>query len=133
MMFEADKSQTPNRWPVVRVPASSRTSRHVSEVVLLSRKFFSLTTHWVRSTVPCCGDDCALCETLPCRGLFYLACSAQSHVAILELGSLSAMNIEQHAKLLHGGLRPGLVFALSRRGDKSPVHGEVVRVQDGVN
>jgi hypothetical protein len=99
----------------------------------LSRKFFAISTHFVRVTVPCPGEDCRLCETLPQRGLFYLAVMWGSGVSMLELGGLSASMLEQHAKLLHGGLRPGLVLDLSRKGAKLPVRSEVVRVQEGVN
>jgi hypothetical protein len=127
-MFSADRYLSPNRWPVVRIGAAGRT-----EVVLLSRRFFALSTHWVRSTVPCSGDDCTLCETLPVRGLFYLACMCNGRVSIVELGGLSASALEQHAKLLHQSMRPGLVIELSRKGAKSPVRSEVVREQAGVN
>jgi hypothetical protein len=48
-------------------------------------------------------------------------------VSLLELGAQSATNFEQHAKLLHGGMVPGLVFELSRTGAKKPVRAEVVR------
>lgn len=121
-MFNADRGTAGNRWPVVRLRAGCST-----EVVLLSPAFFALTTHFDRCTVPCAVDDCALCPLLPARGLFYLAVMCNSRVSLLELGGLSASNFEQHAKLLHGGMRPGLVFALSRRGQKSPVHSECIR------
>src|SRR6266487_791749 len=124
-MFNADRTLGSNRWPVVRLVAGSR-----SEVVLLSSRFFCLTTHWTRCTIPCCGDDCGLCELLPFRGLFYVACACNSRVSILELASQSASHFEQHVKLLHGGMRIGLVVQLSRRGAKSPVNTEVVREQE---
>lgn len=124
-MFNADRTLGSNRWPVVRLVAGSQT-----EIVLLSTRFFALTTHWCKCTVPCCGDDCRLCEVLPARGIFYVACMAVSRVSILELGSQSASYFEQHAKLLHGGMRPGQVFCLSRKGAKSPVRSEVLRLQE---
>lgn len=127
-MFDADRGTCGNRWPVLRVRAGSAT-----EIVLLSQDFFCLTTHWDRCTVPCAGDGCGLCEILPARGLFYLAAMCMSRVHVVELGALSSANLEQHAKLLHSGLRPGLVFSLSRRTGKSPVHSEVVREQAGVS
>lgn len=127
-MFEADRGTCGNRWPVVRLRAGSST-----EIVLLSREFFCLTTHWNRCTVPCAGEGCALCEILPARGLFYLAAMCMGRVHLVELGALSAANLEQHAKLLHSGLRQGLVFSLSRRTGKSPVHSEVVREQASVS
>jgi hypothetical protein len=124
-MFNADRTLGSNRWPVIRLVAGSST-----EVVLLSTRFFALTTHWNKCTVPCCGDDCPLCSVLPARGLFYVAAMCCSRVSILELASQSASHFEQHAKLLHSGLRPGLVFSLQRRGAKSPVRSEVVRFQE---
>lgn len=127
-MFEADRGTCGNRWPVVRLRAGSST-----EIVLLSREFFCLTTHWNRCTIPCAGDGCALCEILPARGLFYLAAMCMGRVHLVELGALSAANLEQHAKLLHGGLRQGLVFSLARRTAKSPVYSECIREQAGVS
>jgi hypothetical protein len=127
-MFTADRGTCGNRWPVVRLRAGCST-----EITLLSREFFALTTHWHRCTVPCAVDECALCELLPSRGLFYCACVCQSRVSLLELGAMSSAHMEQHAKLLHGGMQPGQVFVLSRRGQKTPVHSEVERVQSGVS
>jgi len=124
-MFNADRTLGSNRWPVVRLVAGSQT-----EVVLLSSRFFALTTHWHQYTVPCPGDDCPLCEMLPARGLFYVAVACCSRVSILELASQSSAHFEQHCKLLHGGMRPGLVLRLTRRGAKSPVNSECIRVQD---
>lgn len=125
MMFEADQTLGVHRWPVVRLRGGSET-----EVVLLSCRFFALTTHWNRCTFPCCGEDCPVCELLPSRGLFYAATHCAGRVSILELGAQSASHFEQHAKLLHGGMRPGLVFRLTRHGAKSPVRSEVVRRQE---
>lgn len=125
-MFNADRTLGSNRWPVVRLVAGCQT-----EIVLLSRAFFALTTHWNKCTLPCCGDDCRLCELLPARGLFYAAVMCQDRVSILELGSQSAAYFEQHAKLLCGGMVSGLIFSLSRKGAKSPVRSEVVRTQPG--
>jgi len=124
-MFEADRTLGANRWQVIRLVGGSTT-----EVVLLSSRFFALTTHWNGYTVPCCGDNCPLCELLPSRGLFYLACGCNSRISILELGSQSSSSLEQHCKLLHGGMRPGLVIRLSRRGAKKPVASEVLRFQE---
>lgn len=124
-MFSADKTLGVNRWPVVRLGANART-----EVVLLSSKFFALTTHWDKCTLPCPGDDCRLCETLPARGLFYVAVMCNSRISMLELGALSASHFEQNAKLLHGGMNPGLVVLLSRKGPKQPVKSEGLRVQE---
>lgn len=125
-MFEADRSTCPSRWEVIRVAAG-----HGTEATLLSRRFFALTTHWVRTTMPCCGDDCRLCELLPARGLFYCAVLCYSRVCIVELGAQSASHFEQHAKLLHGGMEPGLVVKLTRSGPKKPVKSEGLRMQPG--
>jgi hypothetical protein len=127
-MFSADRSLGVHRWPVVRLVAGSST-----EIVLLSTRFFALTTHWNKCTVPCCGDNCPLCELLPARGLFYVAGMCCSRVSIVELASQSASHFEQHCKLLHDGLRAGLVIKLDRRGAKSPVRSEVLRFQEKVS
>lgn len=124
-MFEADRTLGSHRWPVVRLRGGSQ-----SEVVLLSTRFFALTTHWSQITFPCCGDDCPCCELLPARGLFYAAVHCAGRISILELGAQSASHFEQHAKLLHGGMLPGLVFQLSRGGAKHPVRSEVIRKQE---
>jgi len=124
-MFNADASLGSHRWPVVRLRGGSHT-----EVVLLSTKFFLLTTHWQRVTYPCCGDDCAVCELLPSRGLFYVAVGCNGQVSLLELGAASSSSFEQHAKFVGGGMIVGQVFDVSRRGDKSPVRSEFLRLQD---
>jgi hypothetical protein len=121
-MFEADHTLGANRWPVIRLK-----SGRVTEIVLLSTRFFSLTTHWYKCTVPCASDDCPLCDLLPARGLFYLAVGCNSRISILELGSQSASYLEQHAKFCHKGLAVGHVYELSRKGDKRPVRSEYVR------
>lgn len=121
-MFDADRTLGANRWPIVRVRSGGQT-----EVTLLSTRFFAISTHWNRCTLPCCGENCRLCELLPVRGLFSCAVMCNSRVSILELGSQSASYLEQHAKLLHGGMRPGLVFRLARSGQKRPVSSEVIR------
>lgn len=125
-MFEADRTLGTNRWPVVRLVAGSTT-----EFTLLSSRFFCLTTHWIKATTPCPGDDCRLCEELPSRGLFYVAGMCGSRISILELGAQSSGLFEQHAKFTHGGFKPGLVFQLRRRGSKSPVYSEIMRFQEG--
>lgn len=126
-MFEPMFGSAGSRWPVVRLRAGSQT-----EVMLLGDRFFALTTHWVGHTVPCSVDDCGLCEVVAARGLFYLAVANCGRTSLLELGALSANDLEQHCKLLHGGMRPGLIVEVSRRGAKSPVRSEGVRFQDGV-
>lgn len=129
-MFTADRSLGANRWPVVRLVAGSQ-----AEVVLLSSRFFALTVHWdpsppIPHSVPCPGDDCPLCEMLTSRGLFYVAVGCNSRVSILELASQSSSLLEQHCKLLHGGMRPGLVLRLSRRGSRKPILSEALRFQE---
>jgi hypothetical protein len=125
-MFDADLEGGLSRWAVVRLRGQSRTS-----VILLSRKFFAIATHWVGHTVPCCGEQCALCETLVCRGLFYVCAICDGRQSMLELGSLSASHLEQHCKLLHSGVRPGLVVELWRKSNKSPIHSEVSGFREG--
>lgn len=126
-MFGADFGTAGNRWPVVRLRAGCEC-----EVVLLSTKFFALTTHWVGHTVPCCGDGCALCESLVARGLFYVACSSRAGLSMLELGVQSAAAFEQHCKLLHLGMRPGQVMRLVRRTAKGGVFSECIDFREGV-
>lgn len=126
-MFEADRGSSQHRWPVVRMGQGSRT-----RVTLLSTAFFSLTTHWWQHTVPCSGDGCRLCEVLPGRGLFYVAVMVESRVSILELGAQSASHLEQHLKLMHGGMLAGHVIELVRVGKKSPIRGECVETLPGV-
>lgn len=121
-MFNRDSAAGVERWPLVRMVAGSET-----EVVVCGDTFLPLTTHWVGKTVVCAGDGCSLCDHVPARGLFYLPVVCASRASILELSAVSASHFEQHCKLLHGGIRPGLVVVLRRRGHKSPVHSEVVR------
>lgn len=120
-MFESNQDGGVARWPVVRLGVGSKT-----QIILLSPRFFPLTTHWYKCTVPCPGDECALCELLPGRGQFYVAVGCNGRVSLLELGSQSASHFEQHARLFGGGMRPGLRADLSRRSAKSPVYAEVV-------
>lgn len=119
-MFNADYANAGYRWPVVRLKMGS-----VVQVTLLSRAYFSLTTHFYRVTIACAGDGCAFCDLLPARGLFYLAAMCDGRRSILELGVYSANDLEQHCVLLHGGMRPGLVVELSRRSKKGAVHSQV--------
>lgn len=122
-MFSSDRTLGANRWHVVRLRGGCQT-----EVVLLSTRFFELTTHWVNQTVPCAGDGCLLCDEIGPRGLYYAAVMCNSRVMILELGCQSSSYLEQHARLLHGGMQPGQVYVLSRSGDKKPVRSECIRV-----
>lgn len=124
-MFEADRTMGSHRWPVVRLRGGSS-----AEVVLLSPRFFSLTTHWDKLTFPCCGSDCPVCEMLPSRGLFYLAVGCNGQVSLLELASQSSSYFEQHAKFMGGGMLVGQVFHVSRRTDKAPVRSELIRTQE---
>lgn len=119
-MFSNDSTRGSNRWQVLRLRAGNN-----SEVVNLSPCFFAITTHWIGHTVPCCLDDCDLCEICPARGLFYLAVYCVNRTMLLELGAQSSGHLEQHAKLLHGGLKPGQVIVLSRRGQKQPIYSEI--------
>lgn len=119
-MFTSDQTRGSNRWHVIRLKTGSKT-----EGINLSACFFPITTHWVGHTVPCCIDNCDLCELEPQRGLFYLALFCMGKTMMLELGAQSSGHLEQHAKLLHGGLKPGHVITCSRRGQKQPVFSEI--------
>lgn len=126
-MFVADQVSGAHRWPVVRVNPGSETC-----VTLLSSRFLPLTVHWVGRSVPCCGDHCSLCSVLPGRGLFYLAVMCMNKISILELASLSSVHLEQHCRLLHGGMVPGHIIRLSRRSKKAPISSEVIETMTGV-
>jgi len=125
-MFEADNSRMLTRWEVLRLQVG-----HKSEMVLLSDKAFCLTTHYVGRTIPCAGGECPLCETLPQRGLWYVAGAVNGRVMMVEFGGTSFSYLEQHAKLLHGGLKVGQVYRLSRQTVKRPTWSECIGVQEG--
>lgn len=120
-MFESDAQRSASRWEVIRLKSGSQT-----QCTNLSPAFFPVTTHWFDRTVLCCIDDCDLCELLPSRGLFYLAVWCMQRTRLLELGAQASGHLEQHAKLLHGGLKPGQVVNCSRRGLRQPVYSEIV-------
>jgi len=120
-MFEADDSRFLTRWEVLRL-----RSGHKSQMVLLSAKSFCLTTHYAAHTVPCAGRECPLCELLPQRGLWYVAGAVNGRVMMVEFGGQSFSLLEQHARLLHGGLKVGQVYNLERRGVKRPTWSECV-------
>jgi hypothetical protein len=126
-MFSADQVAGGSRWPLVRVASHGET-----KVVLCSDAFLPLTVHWVGRSVVCGGETCPLCQCLPGRGLFYLAVYCNDRPSILELGALSSSLLEQHCKLLHQGIRPGLVVRLARRSAKAPVTSEVIEEKPGV-
>lgn len=126
-MFDGSHSAGAVRWPIVRIAPGG-----VTEVIVASDRFLPVTTHWVRRTVMCPGDGCELCEVLPARCLFYLAVVCASRPSILEMSSMSSSYFEQHCKLLHGGIQPGLVVQLTRAGHKSPVRSEVLSRKPGV-
>lgn len=126
-MFSADQTSGGARWPLVRVSVGGET-----QVVLLSHSFLPLTVHWVGRSVPCPGGACSLCSWLPGRGLFYTPVMCLNRLSILELAALSQSHFEQHCKLLHGGVRPGLVVRLTRRTAKAPIYSEVMDERSGV-
>lgn len=126
-MFEADRSRVLSRWEVLRLKVG-----HKSEMVLLSSKPFCLTTHYVGTTIPCAGQDCPLCETLCQRGLWYVAGAVNGRCMMVEFGGASYGLLEQHAKLLHGGLRPGQVYRLERHASRRPTWSECVGFKEGV-
>jgi hypothetical protein len=123
-MFEADPQVGGNRWNVLKLKAGSST-----EAILLSKEFLPLTTHWNMRSVALCP----LCSILPARGLFFLPVSCQGRSLILELPALAFTHFESHAKLLHSGLRPGLVWRFARKSLRSPIYSEVVGFQEGVS
>lgn len=127
-MFSNDSTRGSNRWHVIRLKTGSRT-----ECVNLSPAFFPITTHWIGHTVPCCLDDCDLCELVPARGLFYLAVFCMARTMMLEMGAQSSGHLEQHAKLLHGGLKPGQVLSCSRRGQRQPLFSEITDFRSGTS
>jgi hypothetical protein len=63
--------------------------------------------------------------------MFYVAVYWNSRVCLLELSAASASHFEQHCRLLHGGMRPGLEFNASRRTEKRPVYTEVTGFKEG--
>jgi len=126
-MFQAVHSNSGYRWQLIRLRAGS-----VCEATLLSSRFFAMGTHFLNTTIPCPGDKCALCEMLAVRGLFYLGAMVDSRLSIVELGSQSASDLEQHLKLLHGGLRAGVVVRLKRSSARRPIHTEFERFAEGV-
>jgi len=127
MVFQAEQESGGSRWPLVRINVGG-----VTEVVLLSERMLPLSVHWVGRSVVCSGQQCELCELLPLRGLFYFACMCIGRTSIVELGSQSSSHLEQHCKLLFGGLKAGHVIRLTRRGRKAPVYSEVVDFRPGV-
>ena len=124
-MFQADSSAGAARWPLVRVQAGGET-----RVILVHDRLLPLSVHWVQKSIVCPGDGCDLCTDLPVRGLFYLPVVCCNRVSLLELGAQAASHLEQHCKLLHAGLRPGLSIRLSRRTSKSPIYSEVLEFVD---
>lgn len=122
IMFEPAEFTGLQRWPVVQLRVGCKT-----EVTLLGGQFFSVGSHWVTQTVLCCGDECALCELLPIRALYYLPVQWNGRVSLLELSTLAAANFEQHCKLFGEGMIPGVVLEISRRSQKSPMYSECVR------
>ena len=115
-----------SRWQVLRLVPG-----HASKVVLLSEGFFPITTHFWRWSMLCPIEDCRLCELLPSRGLFYVAAQVEGRIGIVEMGAQSAGHLEQHCKLLHQGMRPGLEIVLQRKSAKKPVYSEVVGSREG--
>lgn len=124
-MFDGDQTAGVHRWPIVKLRAGSK-----ARVVLLSTRFLPIGTHWIKGTLPCPGEDCGLCEMLPVRTLFYVACMNDARLSLLELGSAGASHFEQHCKLLGGGMRPGVVLDVSRRTAQSPVYSEAIEFKE---
>lgn len=120
-MFDQSFEAGSVRWPVVRIKPGGTT-----KIVVCAERFLPVPSHWVGHTCLCPGDGCELCELLPVRGLFYLAVVWGGRPSILELSCFSSSNFEQHCKLLHGGVRPGLEVELRRKTQRGIVRSEVV-------
>lgn len=127
-MFDSPDQAGVHRWPVLKLRPGSKCA-----AVLLGTRFLPLSCHWVGHTVPCPGTECPLCAILPVRGLHYLPVMVAGRASILEMSPMASSNFEQHARLLHSGLSVGMLVEFSRRGAKSPIHAEIVELQDGVN
>jgi len=82
--------------------------------------------HWIGKSVPCPGDGCPLCDTLPARGVFYMPGLCCGVVSLCEFSVQSANHLEQHCGLLHGGMRAGLIVKLRRSSAKSSIYTEVM-------
>lgn len=112
------------RWPVVRVAPG-----HDVAVVLLSGDWFRLVTHFYQRTVLCPDSDaCSLCALLPSRPYWYLPCLVQPRKtrALLELSATASADLEQRAKMLHGGIGAGMTVRLARRSSRRPVYCEIM-------
>lgn len=127
MVFQAESQSGGSRWPLVRISVGGQT-----EVVTLASRFLPLSVHWIGQSIVCPGSECDLCELLPIRGVFFLPVMCGGRTSILELASQSSAHLEMHCKLMHGGLRAGLVVRLTRRAAKHPVHSEVIDARTGV-
>ena len=115
------------RWPVVRV-----IPQHDVAVVLLSGDWFRVVTHFSGRTVLCAElDRCPLCSLLPSRPYWYLPCLVlpRRYCGLLELSATTSADLEQRAKMLHGGVGAGLTVRLSRRSTKRPIYCEIL--EDG--
>lgn len=123
--------ETPDPSGLARLPVLRVTPGHDVRVVTLGSQFLPVQVHWVGRSVPCCVEDCALCALLPRRAFYYLPVDAGGRVSMLELSPTSAGSLEQHLKLLHGGMAVGHVLLLRRRGLKHPVYAECIGAQGG--
>lgn len=126
-MFQKPESAGLARLAVVRVSPG-----HDVRAVSLGSQFLPVSCHWVGRSVPCCVVDCALCALLPARAWYYLPVDVDGRVSMLELSPTASASLEQHLKLLHGGMGPGHILLLRRRGLKHPVYAECVGRQEGV-
>lgn len=113
------------RWPVARIEPG-----HDLGVVLLASDWLRLDTHFYKRTQVCLGTEaCPVCSFLPARSYYYLPAVVAStrRPTLLELSPLASADLEQQAKLLEQGLRPGLELVFTRRSCRAPVRCSVVR------
>jgi hypothetical protein len=113
------------RWPVARIEPG-----HDLGVVLLGADWLRLDTHFYKRTQICLGSEaCPVCAFLPARSYYYLPAvvAATRRPTLLELSPLASSDLEQQAKLLEQGLRPGLELIFTRRSCRAPVRCSVVR------
>ena len=124
-MLSDERPTRESRWPVARIEPG-----HVVGVVLLCDEWLRLDTHFYKRTQICLGSDaCPVCSFLPARSYYYLPAvtATTRRPTLLELSPLASADLEQQAKLLEQGLRPGLELEFSRRSCRAPVRSSVVR------
>jgi len=116
------------RWPLLRIVPG-----HTTDVELLSGDWVRLATHYSGRTLLCSESAaCAMCELSAARHYWYLpACVFPTRTpTLLELSASSSADLEQRARLFHGGVGAGCVVRLSRKGTRAPIRCEVIESRD---